>query len=230
MSTTMRLGALAILLSSIVISAACGGAPSPPADARTTVLSMRGLDCAECGDELAGGLAKREGVFKASFDRRRAEVTVVSAPSVDVLGSAKQLAGKEEYELVVGAGKGTYLDWAKTPEGADVKTVAEGGADIPDLAPHIAPGKVTLVDFSAIWCEPCRKLDEHVMKMLEKRGDLAYRKLDVGDWDTPLAKRYLKGIPNLPYVIVYDKGGKQVDAIAGLDLPRLDAAIAKGAR
>ena len=63
--------------------------------------------------------------------------------------------------------------------------------------------------------------------MLASRSDLAYRKLDVGDWDTPLGARYLKGVKALPYVLVFDKGGKQVAAISGLDLPALDAALAK---
>jgi hypothetical protein len=48
---------------------------------------------------------------------------------------------------------------------------------VPDLAPHRVRGKVTGVDFSAIWCEPCRKLDEHMMATVQRRPDVAYRKL-----------------------------------------------------
>jgi hypothetical protein len=51
--------------------------------------------------------------------------------------------------------------------------------------------------------------------------------MNIVDWDTPLAARYLKGIPELPYVLVYDGKGARVDAIPGADLVRLDAAIAK---
>jgi hypothetical protein len=59
---------------------------------------------------------------------------------------------------------------------------------------------------------------------------VAYRKLDIGDWNTPLAKRYLKGVPQLPYVIVFSKTGQQVSAVSGMDVAKLDAAIAKGAQ
>jgi hypothetical protein len=64
---------------------------------------------------------------------------------------------------------------------------------------------------------------------LSDRSDVAYRRLDIGDWDTPLAQHYLKGVASLPYVVVYGTTGGKVDDIAGLDLPKLDAAIARGA-
>jgi thiol-disulfide isomerase/thioredoxin len=208
---------------------ACGGAQIP-ADARTTVLSLDHLDCGDCGDKLATKLRERPGVYRASFDKRRAELAVVAAPAFDSLTEAKALSTGEEYALVLGAGKGRYLDWAKAPDGADVVAIAKDGEDVPDLAPHLVRGKVTVIDFSAIWCEPCRKLDEHMMATIAKRPDVAYRKLDIGDWDTPLAKRYLKGIPELPYVIVYNKAGQRVDAVSGLNVAKLDAAIDRGAR
>jgi thiol-disulfide isomerase/thioredoxin len=209
--------------------AACGGAQIPK-DARTTVLSLAHLDCSDCGHDLAKELGERPGVYDAKFNNRTAELTVVAAPSFDAFSTAKELSKGEEYRLELGAGKGNYIAWSQPPEGTDVKTVAKDGEDVPDLAPHLAPGKVTVVDFSAIWCAPCRTLDEHMLATIGKRSDVAYRKLDIGDWDTPLARHYLKGIPSLPYVIVYGKNGQKVDAIAGLDLARLDAAIGKGAK
>jgi thiol-disulfide isomerase/thioredoxin len=229
MPSVRRFATIATVCAAAALASACGGSQVPQ-EARTTVISIDKLDCGGCGDELAEKLGKQDGVYKASFDKRRAELTVVASPGVDVLSSAKRHQGDEEYVLVLGAGKGTYLAWATPPEGADVATLSKDGADVPALEPHLAKGKVTVMDFSASWCEPCRALDEHVLEVVGKRQDVAYRKLDVGDWDTPLAQRYLKGIANLPYVIVYDKNGQKVDAISGLDLKRLDAAIDKGSR
>jgi thiol-disulfide isomerase/thioredoxin len=88
---------------------------------------------------------------------------------------------------------------------------------------------VTVVDFSASWCRPCRRIDEHMAKLLATNRAVAYRKLEVGDWDTPLARRYLKSVPKLPYVVVFGVDGGRVRDIAGVDLAGLDAAIAKGA-
>jgi thiol-disulfide isomerase/thioredoxin len=228
MAFAFRVLACAAALSLALVSC---GAPEPiPADAVRTVVSLDKIDCADCGDQMVADLRERPGVYAASFDKRKAEITVVASRSFDVFTAVKQLASVEGFVAVMGAGKGRYLDWSTFPPGADVLTVAKSGEDVPDLKPHLAEGKVTVVDFSAIWCEPCRKLDEHMAKLLVDRQDVAYRKLDIGDWDTPLAKRYLKSVPALPYVIVFGANGVRVGEVAGLDLARVDAAIAKGAK
>ena len=52
------------------------------------------------------------------------------------------------------------------------------------------------------------------------------RKLNVVSWETPLAARYLKDAPGLPYVVVYGKSGRRVAVVGGFDLKKLDKAIA----
>lgn len=111
-------------------------------------------------------------------------------------------------------------------EQADLLEISHQGEDVPALESHAVKGKVTLFDFYAVWCAPCRKIDAHVFALLGKREDLAMRKLNVVTWDTPLAKRYLKDVTGLPYVVVYGKSGKRVATVEGFDLKKLDQAIA----
>lgn len=200
------------------------------ASSRTTVLSLARLQCATCADSLAKELSHQSGVRRATFDRRRAELTVVASPSVDAMTLAQSMPKDEPFDILPGPGRGSYVAWSLPPAGADMKVAVTDGADVADLGSLVVPGKVTLVDFSAIWCEPCRSLEEHVGALAAKRQDLAYRKLDVGDWDSPLARHYLAQVPSLPYVIVYSKSGQRLDAFAGLDLKRLDADIDRGAQ
>jgi thiol-disulfide isomerase/thioredoxin len=116
----------------------------------------------------------------------------------------------------------------EVPAGADLATIATQGEDVPTLEAHLVPGKVTIFDFYADWCAPCRKVDAHTFALLQRRTDVAVRKLDVVSWDTPLAGRYLGEVAKLPFVVVYGKDGKRIAAITGLDLAALDAAIADG--
>ena len=61
---------------------------------------------------------------------------------------------------------------------------------------------------------------------------MAVRKIDVVSWSSPVAKQHLRGVPQLPYVVIYDKQGKEVDRFSGLDLDRLWRSIcgAKGVK
>ena len=123
----------------------------------------------------------------------------------------------------------TFEALPKLPEGADLVWLAQEGEDVPSLAEHAVVGKVTVFDFYADWCAPCRSVDRHVFGLMVKGQDLAVRKLNVHSWETPLARRYLATVPALPLLIVFGKDGKQVNAISGFDLAALDAAIATAA-
>jgi len=115
------------------------------------------------------------------------------------------------------------------PDGADYKRLSSGGEDVPSLETHAVRGKVTIFDFYADWCAPCRQVDEHVLGLMKQRGDIAYRRLNLGGWETPLAKHYMANVQSLPFVVVYGRDGRRLREITGLDLAKLDQTIADAA-
>lgn len=210
-----------------VISSGCGGIPS---SARTTVLSVQDLESLAGATRLAKAVSSQDGVYRVIFDKGKVEITVLADPGVDVLAVAGELRDPNAtYAIVEGAGHGSYKSWEKVVPDADVKVLNENGADIPELESSLAKGKVTIVDFSAKWCAPCRMLDAYVTERLKTRRDLAYRKIDILDWDSPVANHYMSDVRALPFVIVYGKDGKEIDRITGVDQDRLEAAIDAGA-
>jgi thiol-disulfide isomerase/thioredoxin len=220
---------LAAAASGVGCSSAGQREPAIPAGASTTVLSLAHADCASCGERLATAMRAVPHVYRSFFDRKRAELTVTADPTFDVVGEARRLSKGEPYEIVPGAGHGSYMPWQEPPAGVDVRIVVRDGRDVPDLSAFLAPNKVTVFDFSATWCEPCRRLDEHMLAVVAQRSDVAYRKLDIDDWDSPLAKHYLRDVSQIPYVLVYDKHQRKSATMSGLDLARLDGAISAAA-
>lgn len=118
----------------------------------------------------------------------------------------------------------------KPPESADVVEIVKDGEDLTALEPHRVPGKVTVFDFYAAWCPPCRKVDEHLYPTLARRDDIALRKINVGSWDTPVAERYLGEVAELPYLVVFAKDGRRVAAISGANFGEIDRAIAEAGK
>ncbi len=113
---------------------------------------------------------------------------------------------------------------------ADVRWLTNDGAAVGPLpALHVA-GKVTVVDFYADWCAPCRKVDRHLFSLSNTRADLAVRKLNVVSWETALAKEHLRDVPTLPFLVVYGRDGREVKRVSGFDLAALDAALAEASR
>jgi thioredoxin 1 len=82
------------------------------------------------------------------------------------------------------------------------------------LEDHLVHGKVTVVDFYADWCGPCRKLSPHLEDMAAHDPEIALVKINILDWRSPVAKQF--GITAIPRVQVYGPWGKLVGTSEGV--------------
>ena len=113
---------------------------------------------------------------------------------------------------------------------ADLAWLSRQGEAVGPLADRAVKGKVTVFDFYADWCEPCRKVDLFLYAAVNQRPELAVRKLNVVSWETPLAAEHMKDVPTLPHLVVLGRDGRQVRVISGFKLDDLEAAIEEASR
>ena len=78
---------------------------------------------------------------------------------------------------------------------------------------EVNSGKVTLVDFFATWCGPCKMLGPVLEQVADEvKENVNVVKLDI-DENMDIAKQF--GVMSVPTMVIF-KDGKEVDRIVGL--------------
>ena len=70
---------------------------------------------------------------------------------------------------------------------------------------------ITLVDFYADWCGPCKMIAPIIQEIANERTDITVGKVNV-DNDAEIAIKY--GVSSIPTLIVF-KDGKETDRVVG---------------
>lgn len=107
--------------------------------------------------------------------------------------------------------------------GQDVEVIGHGQQV--DIAKHLALGNVTVVDFYADWCGPFKQVSPASEQMARNDPEIAVRKIDIINWGTPVVKQY--NIHSIPQVNVYNRGGRLVGSVAGVNLDQVKRYIAQ---
>lgn len=186
---------------------------------KIVTISLQKLSCQSCGQAVVRALRQRPGVLHASFAKDKVEVTVRYSPAKMTSAQLLSVVKQTGYQGVLGAGKGAYLPHITFKPSMNVQWLSKNGENV-NLKRYLVPGKVTVFDFYADWCGPCREVDREMFRLLLKHQDIALRKLNVVDWKKPLARRYLTRVSSLPYVIVYGRKGRLIRKISGLKLKK----------
>jgi thiol-disulfide isomerase/thioredoxin len=112
---------------------------------------------------------------------------------------------------------------AQAKANGGVTVVKKGGAaiDLPSLLPK---GKVTVVDFYADWCGPCRAIAPQLEALAKGNPRVAVVKVDIVNWDTPVAKQFK--LRSIPHMQVYDEDGRAVGK-AGSSIAAVKETVAR---
>jgi thiol-disulfide isomerase/thioredoxin len=111
--------------------------------------------------------------------------------------------GELEMPIVADLSIGGRFDLKSEEEEAPVTAQRGDVADVPAGAePGPVNGRVTIVDYKAVWCVPCKELEVRLVALAERYPEVSVRRFDVGD-EAP------EGM-TLPHVKVYDVEGRLI--------------------
>jgi thiol-disulfide isomerase/thioredoxin len=110
-----------------------------------------------------------------------------------------------------------------TGRGQPVEVISHG-AQV-NINQHLALGNVTVVDFYADWCGPCRQLAPSLEQLAGSDPEVAVRKIDIVNWKTPVARQF--NVHSIPQVNVYNRGGSLVGTVNGADLDKIRSYVAQ---
>ncbi|HKR62138.1 MAG TPA: thioredoxin domain-containing protein [Thermoanaerobaculia bacterium] len=201
--------------------------------AETFSFTVIGIDCAACAPPIVKALSGVDGVTNPRIDTKKGIATVEIPAGFD----------KDRLRTAVTAsGFGVVFPGEQPKSGIDalpedvVRTLdiqSDTSGKRADVAKLMVPGKITIIDFYADWCGPCRVLENRIEHLMAGgRSDLAVRRLNIGKWDNELAKQATREfhLEALPYIRVYDKQGKFVTSVTGGMWDEVLAAIEKASR
>lgn len=157
-------------------------------------------DAAFASEQKARGLIERGGQW----------VTAEQARSLDEQKAAderlKVEVARRQAELE--SARNAARPAATTPSASSrVKVIRDQGQRV-EIASLLQPGKVTIVDFFADWCGPCRALTPLLEHHVAKHADVYLCKVDIVKWGTPVTAQHR--INSVPYVCVYGRDGRLV--------------------
>lgn len=96
-------------------------------------------------------------------------------------------------------------------------------ASLAEFKTVIAASRLTVVDFFAKWCGPCKQIAPHIEKLAKEKPNVSFVKVDVDEAQEVAAEYRIRAMPTF----MLFKGGSRVEMFEGADWNRLLQAVAQ---
>jgi len=193
---------------------------------KTFDFKIQGMTCQSCVNTAIRILKQIDGVDSVSVDLNSKQAIVIAYSKMTEKNLKTALDTKTNFEALFAGETLPQPLTEKEKEGLDIKTI-KGGNKIKFIN-HLAQGKITIFDFYADWCSPCKVFSPKVERLLLEQNMLALRKVDVVDWKSNLAKQLTKKykLPFLPFTLIFDDKGNLLGKVEGNNIEKVKKIIA----
>lgn len=200
----------------LLLAAALAAPQAIAAKGEVFGFTVVGVDCKECAGPILKALRGVPGVKSPKLDWKAGQASVEIGPDFDKT-RIKQAIGKLGFAAVFPGEQPKDLTPLPPEELQKLDITAHDGSAAVDVAKLLAPGKLTVLDFHADWCSPCKLVEMRLHHLMQTRGGIALRRVNVGHWDNAAAKQATEEFraEGLPYLRVYDAEGRFVKAVTG---------------
>jgi len=194
---------------------------------KTFEFSVEGMTCQSCANTATATLLGVKGVKRAHVDFTTKKATVKVKPEVTEQQIKEAIKAKTNFEVLLPGEELVKPLTEEEKKNADM-TVIKGGNKM-NFKDHLAPGKITIFDFYADWCGPCRVFSPKVERLLLKYPNVALKKVDIVDWKSELSKQLTKiyKMPALPFTLIFDDKGNLLGKVEGNKIEEVEQIIIK---
>lgn len=195
-------------------------------DQNVLKFKIEGLSCFRCANSAQNALNNIKGVDSAHVDFDSKKAIVYASGDVNE-EKVKTTISDMNFQALFGEERLLKPLTEKERKRLDIKTI-KGGKNI-NFSKHLSEDKLTIFDFYADWCGPCKVYSPKLENLLLTNKDIALRKVDLVNWDSNLARQLTKDyqLPSLPFTLIFNDKGELVGKVEGNNIGAVEAILNK---
>jgi len=186
--------------------------------------TVEGMTCDGCAQGLTEALQTLEGVESVSVDYNTKTAKVIASSEVTIQ-TIKTAVKDRNFEALFEDETMLKPLTEEEKKGLDI-VVVKGGSKI-KFKDHLAEGKITIFDFYADWCGPCRVFSPKVERYIKDNPNVSLRKVDIVTWKSELSKQLTKDyqMPALPFILIFNDKSKLLGKVEGNRMEEVESII-----